>query len=553
MKITAITFIVFALIAGIVFPNAGFATDDSQGLDAKQQSIVTIAAFIANDNTEKLKAAFNDGLDAGLTVNEVKEVILQMSGYCGFPRSIASSRILLHLLEERQKKGITDVEGRESNPLPSGKTSLELGTENQALLTGNLARPAVLSNNFNPALDEYLRAHIFGDIWGRDLLDHKMRQIATIAALSSMKHTQLRGNMVAGFNVGLSERQIEDIVSVIRSKVSWVAGNFAYGVLSGIINERASSTKGTVANSDVPVVSAELKIAASKSKIPTVTLNNGVVMPIFGMGTYRIPDLDECERAVTEAIAAGYRLFDTAPMYGNEEAVGKAIKRSGVPREEFFITTKLELADIGYENTKRAFETSLNNMGLDYLDLYIIHYPYGDVYGSWRAMEELYKEGRVRSIGISNFSMERMLDIILFNEVPPVVNQIEIHPLYQRTQEVEYMKKNNIQPQGYSPLVATRNNILENETLKKIGGKYGKSVAQVILRWHVQRGVCVFPKSTNKAHIKENIDIFDFELSDGDMTNIAALDMNKSVYFDASDPEVVRQFRDFGGGRPQTR
>jgi diketogulonate reductase-like aldo/keto reductase len=284
----------------------------------------------------------------------------------------------------------------------------------------------------------------------------------------------------------------------------------------------------------------------ANTQVPYVTLNNGVEMPIFGMGTYRITDLEECERAVSLAIEAGYRLFDTAALYNNEEAVGRAIKKSGIPREEFFITTKLWISDTGYENTKRAFAVSLEKLGLDYIDLYIIHQPYSDTYGSWRAMEELYSEGKIRAIGISNFPMDRMIDMALFNEVTPAVNQIEIHPFYQRPDEIEYMKANNIQPQGYSPLVVGRNNIFENETLKAIGAKYGKSVAQVILRWHIQRGVCVFPKSTNKTHIEENINIFDFELNDGDMAAIAGLDTDKSVYYDASDPEIVKQFRDFG-------
>jgi diketogulonate reductase-like aldo/keto reductase len=286
--------------------------------------------------------------------------------------------------------------------------------------------------------------------------------------------------------------------------------------------------------------------AGSQNKVPTVTLNNGVEMPIFGMGTYRITDLEECERAVSQAIQAGYRLFDTAALYNNEEAVGRAIRSSGIPREEFFITTKVWISDAGYENTKRAFATSLEKLGVGYIDLYLIHQPYSDTYGSWRAMEELYKEGKIRAIGISNFPMDRMIDMAIFNEVPPAVNQIEIHPFYQRPEEVEYMKENNIQPQGYSPLVAGRNNIFENETLKQIGVKHGKSAAQVILRWHIQRGICIFPKSTNKAHIEENIDIFDFELEDEDMAAITILDTNESVYFSATDPEVVKQFRDFG-------
>jgi alkylhydroperoxidase/carboxymuconolactone decarboxylase family protein YurZ len=233
MKLFTITAILFALMASVVFPNIGFGADNVQGLDAKQESIVTISAFIANDNAEKLRGAFNNGLDAGLTVNEVKEIIIQMSAYCGFPRSIASSRVLLQVLEEREKRGIADEAGKESSPLPAGKTSLELGTEIQAMLTQGLARPQALGNVFNPVLDELLRAHNFGDIWGRDVLDHKSRQIATIAALSSMRHTQLRGNMVAGFNVGLSDKQMEGIVSVLGSKVNWRAGDYARSVLKG--------------------------------------------------------------------------------------------------------------------------------------------------------------------------------------------------------------------------------------------------------------------------------------------------------------------------------
>jgi diketogulonate reductase-like aldo/keto reductase/alkylhydroperoxidase/carboxymuconolactone decarboxylase family protein YurZ len=546
MRLLAITAILFALMVCVIFPSIGFGADDSNRLDAKQEGIVAISAFIANDNAEKLRDAFYAGLDAGLTVNEIKEIIIQMSAYCGFPRSIASSRVLLSVLEKREKKGIVDEVGKESSPLPADKTSLELGTEIQAMLTQGLARPQALGGSFNPALDQLLRAHNFGDIWGRDVLDHKSRQIATIAALSSMRHTQLRGNMVAGFNVGLGDGQMEGIVSILSSKVNWRAGDYARGVLKGIMNERQASAKEDGANQAVPsAAGAEPKIPAAKPTVPTVTLNNGVEMPIFGMGTYRITDWEECERAVSEAIAAGYRLFDTAAMYKNEEAVGKAIKRSGIPREEFFVTTKLWISDAGYENAKRAFGKSLESLGFDYIDLYLIHQPYNDAYGSWRAMEELHKEGKARAIGISNFPMDRMIDMAIFNEIPPAVNQIEIHPFFQRPEEVEYMRKNNIQPQGYSPLVAGRNNIFENATLKEIGAKYGKSVAQVVLRWHAQRGVCVFPKSTNKAHIEENIDIFDFELSVDDMAKIAALDTNRSVYFSQTDPEVVKQFRDF--------
>jgi diketogulonate reductase-like aldo/keto reductase len=276
------------------------------------------------------------------------------------------------------------------------------------------------------------------------------------------------------------------------------------------------------------------------------TLNNGIKMPTLGFGVYRIQDLAVCEQSVCDAIEAGYRLIDTASLYHNEEAVGKAIKQSGVPREELFITTKLWLSDAGYESTIRAFDESLSRLQLDYLDLYLIHQPFNDTYGSWRAMEELYKANKVRAIGISNFSLDRLVDLGLFNEVAPMVNQIEIHPFYGQTEAVEYMQKDGVIAEAWSPLAAGRNDIFTNDTLAKVGARYGKSIAQVTLRWLVQRGIVAIPKSVRKERIIENISIFDFGLDEDDMKAIAVLDTKQSAYFSFSDPAIVKQFKDFG-------
>ena len=218
----------------------------------------------------------------------------------------------------------------------------------------------------------------------------------------------------------------------------------------------------------------------------TVALNNGLEMPILGFGVFQMTDLAECERSVVDAIQTGYRLIDTAASYGNEEAVGKGIKRSGVPRQELFVTTKLWLADAGYEKAKRAFDRSLQRLGLDYLDLYLIHQPYGDVYGAWRAMEELYREGRVKAIGVSNFHPDRVMDLILHNEVTPAVNQVETHPFHQQVETQKFLQENNVQIESWGPFAEGKNNIFQNDVLRSIGGKYGKSVAQVILRWLTQ-------------------------------------------------------------------
>ena len=272
----------------------------------------------------------------------------------------------------------------------------------------------------------------------------------------------------------------------------------------------------------------------------TVTLNNGVKMPILGFGVYQVPDLEECERGVFEALQAGYRLIDTAAAYMNEEAVGNAIKKSGVPREELFITTKLWIQDAGYENAKKAFEKSLNKLQLDYLDLYLIHQPFSDVYGSWRAMEKLYEAGKVRAIGVSNFKPDRVMDLILYNKVVPAVNQIETHPFNQQIETQKFLQENGVQIQSWGPFAEGRNNLFQNELLKSIGERYNKSIAQVVLRWMIQRGVVVIPKSVNKERIIENFDVFDFELADEDMTAIGTLDQKASAFLDHHDPATVK-------------
>jgi diketogulonate reductase-like aldo/keto reductase len=272
-----------------------------------------------------------------------------------------------------------------------------------------------------------------------------------------------------------------------------------------------------------------------------VVLNNGVQMPIVGFGVYQIADTEECERSVYEAIRAGYRLIDTAAAYQNEEAVGKAIAKSGVPREEIFVTTKLWIQDAGCESTKKAFERSLKRLQLDYLDLYLIHQPYGDVYGSWRAMEELYREGKIRAIGVSNFQPDRLMDLMVHNEVVPAVNQIETHPFNQQIETQKFLQENNVQIESWGPFAEGKNNIFENEQLLAIAEKYKKTVAQVILRWLTQRGVVVIPKSVRKERIVENFNIFDFELSPEDMNAIISLDTKVSSFFDHRDPKMVKR------------
>lgn len=272
----------------------------------------------------------------------------------------------------------------------------------------------------------------------------------------------------------------------------------------------------------------------------TVKLNNGIEMPLLGFGVFQVTDLAECERCVSDAIATGYRLIDTAASYQNEEAVGRAIKKSGVSRNELFITTKLWIQSIGYEGTKRAFEHSLKKLQLDYLDLYLIHQPFGDVYGEWRAMEELYKEGRVRAIGVSNFHPDRLIDLIVHNEIAPAVNQIETHPFHQQIETQKFLQENNVQIESWGPFAEGKNNLFQNELLLSIGKKYNKSIAQVVLRWLTQRGVVAIPKSVRKERMEENFNSLDFQLSQGDMDAIKTLDMNTSSFFDHRDPTMVK-------------
>lgn len=271
-----------------------------------------------------------------------------------------------------------------------------------------------------------------------------------------------------------------------------------------------------------------------------VILNNDVEMPLLGFGVFQVTDPEECERGVYEAIRAGYRLIDTAASYLNEEAVGKAIKQSGVPREELFITTKLWVQDTGYEKTMSAVEKSLKRLQLDFVDLYLIHQPYGDVFGSWRAMEELYSKGTIKAIGVANFQSDRIMDLIIHSKVVPAVNQIETHPFNQQIETQKFLKENNVQIESWGPFAEGKNNIFKNELLLSIAGKHKKSVAQVILRWLTQRGVVVIPKSVRKERIIENFNIFDFELSTEDMNAIGSMDTKQSLFFVHRDPAMVK-------------
>ena len=271
-----------------------------------------------------------------------------------------------------------------------------------------------------------------------------------------------------------------------------------------------------------------------------VTLNNGLEMPILGFGVFQVPDLEECERSVLDAIETGYRLLDTAASYGNEEAIGAAIQNSGIARDELFITTKLWVQDASYEAAKAAFQQSLDKLRLDYLDLYLIHQPYGDVYGAWRAMQELYWEGRIKAIGVSNFQPDRLMDFIVHNDVVPAVNQIETHPFHQQIEAQQFLQENNVQIEAWGPFAEGKNGIFHNDVLLSIAGKYEKSVAQVILRWLTQRGVAAIPKSVRKERMAENFNVFDFELSTEDMNAIAALDSKQSAFFDHRDPAMVK-------------
>ena len=271
-----------------------------------------------------------------------------------------------------------------------------------------------------------------------------------------------------------------------------------------------------------------------------VTLNNGVKMPLEGFGVFQVPDPAQCEQAVLDAIASGYRLIDTATAYMNEKAVGEAIKKSGVPREELFITTKLWVQDASYEAAKKAIQTSLDNLGLSYLDLYLIHQPMSDYVGAYRAMEEAYKEGKLKAIGVCNFYPNRLADLCETVEVIPAVNQVELHPFFQQENALALMKEYGVVPEAWGPFAEGNHGIFTHPVLTAIGQKYGKSAAQVALRWNVQRGVVVIPKSVHKERIEQNMNIWDFQLSDEDMAEIAKLDIGHSEIVDHSDPAFVK-------------
>ncbi len=271
-----------------------------------------------------------------------------------------------------------------------------------------------------------------------------------------------------------------------------------------------------------------------------VKLNNGVDIPILGFGVFQITDSCECETSVVDAILTGYSHIDTAASYRNEEAVGNGIKLSGVAREKLFITTKLWIQRNGYEGTVKAFENSLKRLQLDYIDLYLIHQPFGDVYGEWRAMEELYQQGKVRAIGVSNFLPDRIMDLMVHNNITPVVNQIEVNPFHQQIDTQKFLQDNHVQVEAWAPFAEGRNNIFQNELLRTIALKHNKSVAQVILRWLLQRGIIVLSKSVRKERMIENISVFDFELSTDDMAAITTLDTKTSSFFDHRDPEKVK-------------
>lgn len=271
-----------------------------------------------------------------------------------------------------------------------------------------------------------------------------------------------------------------------------------------------------------------------------VTLNNGVKMPLEGFGVFQIPDEQVCENAVSDAIKSGYRLIDTAAAYMNEEAVGRAIAKSGVPREELFVVTKLWVQDAGYEEAKKAFETSLEKLGLDYLDLYLIHQPMGDYYGAWRAMEELYKEGKVRAIGVCNFYPAVLADFCETVDVIPAINQVELHPFFAQENALENMKEYGVTPMAWGPLAEGKHGIFTHPVLTAVGEKYGKSAAQIALKWNVQRNVVIIPKSTHIERMEQNMDIWDFELTADEMAEISNLDFGKSEIVDHSDPAFIK-------------
>ncbi|GEO57154.1 aldo/keto reductase [Companilactobacillus bobalius] len=272
-----------------------------------------------------------------------------------------------------------------------------------------------------------------------------------------------------------------------------------------------------------------------------ITLNNGIEMPTLGFGVFQIPDYDECKRAVLQALKNGYHLIDTAAAYLNEGAVGDAIRESGINREEIFVTTKLWVQDAGYENTQKAIDASLKRLGLDYIDLYLIHQPLGDVYGSWRAMEDAYKTGKLKSIGVANFENDRLQDLMMHNEIKPAVDQIELHPFFAQPERVQWLLDNDIVPEAWGPFAEGKQGIFTNPTIKKIADNHGKTNGQVILRWLNQRNIVVIPKSVHESRIIENSQIFDFELSAKEMEQMNSLDEGVSLFGNMSNPETVKQ------------
>lgn len=297
-------------------------------------------------------------------------------------------------------------------------------------------------------------------------------------------------------------------------------------------------------NSDQKIIGEKFRKGKQEeitmSKVETVKLNNGVVMPLEGFGVFQVPDPAQCEQAVLDAIASGYRLIDTAAAYMNEQAVGAAIAKCGVPREELFITTKLWVQDASYEGAKQAIETSMKNLGVDYIDLYLIHQPMGDYIGAYRAMEEAYKEGKLKAIGVCNFYPNRLADLCETVDVMPAVNQVELHPFFQQENALALMKEYGVHPEAWGPFAEGNHGIFTHPVLTAIGEKYGKTAAQVALRWNVQRGVTVIPKSVHKERMEQNLNIWDFQLSDEDMAEIAKMDLGHSEIVDHSDPGFVK-------------
>lgn len=345
-------------------------------------------------------------------------------------------------------------------------------------------------------------------------------------------NTQSQGNTRRQNNAGTSDRR-----QFLATGVGLLATPSLLGMAQ--IGDRPSdATRALQAGVHQPSPSSSAQPTDDPSS-RTVTLNNGVKMPILGLGVYQM-NAEDCERCVVDAIQAGYRMIDTAAAYRNEEAVGKALKRVDVPREQLFVTTKLWVSDVTYDKAKPAFERSMKLLGLDYLDLYLIHQPFNDIYGAWRAMQELLKEGRIKAIGVSNFHPDRVMDLIANNEVKPAVNQIETHVFCQQIAAQKFLLEEKVQMESWAPFAEGRNNMFENETLKSIGAKYGKTVAQVVVRWLTQRGIVAIPKSSKKERIIENANVFDFQLSAEDLAEIAKLDTGKSLFFDHRDPQTVR-------------